>query len=104
MSLVIVSFVLLISLIANIVLAVNVADLDRAYNINRDKVENYEDIIDDLENDLYFYDRYVVFVPDDGTNIYHKADCYKFDSYYFWAYNVDAAKYKGFSPCNWCCD
>ena len=117
-ALVIVSFVLLISLIANMVLAVNVADLDRAYGINRDKVENYEDRIDGyldkindlkneidgLENDLYFYDKYVVFVSDDGTNIYHKVDCYKFDSSYFWAYNVEAAKGKGYRPCSWCCD
>ena len=111
LALVIVSFVLLVSLIANIVLAVNVADLDRAYHINRDKVENYEDLIDDyrneidgLENDLYFYDRHVVFVSDDGTNLYHKVDCYKFDSSYFWAYNTEKAVQLGYRPCSWCCD
>ena len=111
LALVIVSFVLLVSLITNIVLAVNVADLDRAYHINRDKVESYEDLIDDyqntidgLENNLYFYDKYVVFVSDDGTNLYHKVDCYKFDSSYFWAYNIDAAKDKGYRACSWCCD
>ena len=111
LALVIVSFVLLVSLIVNIVLAVNVADLDRAYHINRDKVEKYEDLIDDyrneidgLENDLYFYDKYVVFVSDDGTNLYHKVDCYKFDSSSFWAFNIDAAKDKGYRACSWCCD
>lgn len=111
LALVIVSFVLLASLITNIVLAVNVADLDRAYQINRDKVENYEDLIDDyqneidgLENDLYFYDRHVVFVSDDGTNLYHKVDCYKFDSSYFWAYNTEKAVQLGYRPCSWCCD
>ncbi len=117
-ALTIVSFVLLISIIANIILAVNVVDLDRAYRINRDKVENYEDRIDGyldkinnlkkevagLESDLYFYDKYVVFVSNDGTNLYHKVDCYKFDSSHFWAYNVNAAENKGYSPCSWCCD
>lgn len=117
-ALTIVSFVLLISVITNIVLAVNVADLDRAYGINRDKVENYEDRIDGyldrindleneidgLENDLYFYDQHVVFVSDDGTSIYHKLDCYKFDDSYFWAYNTEYAEYLGYTPCSWCCD
>ena len=111
LALVVVSCVLFISLIANIILAINVADLDRAYQINRDKVERYEDSIADyrtkisgLENDLYFYNKHVVFVSDDGTKIYHKVDCYKFDSSYFWAYNTEAAKSKGYTPCSWCCD
>lgn len=108
--LLILSFMLLVSLVANILLAVNITDLDRAYHINQEKVEKYEGLIDDyqyeilgLENDLYFYNKYVVFVSDDGTKLYHKVDCYKFDSTYFWAYNTEYAIYLGYSPCSWCC-
>ena len=96
LALVIVSFVLFVSLIVNIVLAVNVA----AY---RNELATYRDAFVRLE-DLYFYDQYVVFVSDDGTKIYHKVDCDKFDSSSFWAYNTEAAKSKGYTPCSWCCD
>jgi hypothetical protein len=100
----------LISIIVNAVLAYNVSDYKRAYDINYNKVEYYEYLIDDyqnqidgLENDLYFYNKHVVFVSDDGTNIYHKVDCYKFDSSYFWAYNTEKAVQLGYKPCSWCC-
>jgi hypothetical protein len=106
-ALVIVSFVLLISLIANIVLAVNVAknnDLENEIDDLENEIDDLENEIDGLENDLYFYDKHVVFVLNDGTNIYHKVDCYKFGSYSFWAFNVEAAKGRGYRPCSWCCD
>lgn len=111
LALVIVSFLLLASLIANNVLAVRVADLDRAYHINYDKVKNYEDLIDDyikeissLKRDLKFYDTHVVFVSDDGTNLYHKLDCSKYDRSRYWAFNIEAVQSKGYKACSSCCD
>lgn len=116
---------LLVSIIANIVLAVRVSDLDRAYTINRNKVEEYlssnrkyqddirllewevaglENKVAGMQEEIDFYDEYVVFVSDDGTNTYHNYRCFKFDSSYFWAYNINAAEQKGYSPCRWCCD
>ncbi len=115
-ALTIVSFILLVFVISNIALAIKVADFNRTYNINRNKIEDYEDSIDnyqdqikdlayyiaELENDLNFYNKYVVFVSDDGTNLYHKLNCDRFDSSSFWAYNIDAAKSQGYIRCVRC--
>lgn len=46
--------------------------------------------------------RLVVFVEDDGTNLYHKFECEKFVGNSFWAYNIDAAIEKGYEPCSLC--
>ena len=56
-----------------------------------------------LENELNFYERYVVVVSDDGTNLYHKYGCADFDDSYFWAYNVEAAEGRGYVPHKKCC-
>ena len=118
LALVIVSFVLLASLIANIVLAINVADLERAYHINRDKVDQYEkdlsdvrnkveqykDELSNVRNKVNFIDNNVVFIEDDGSNLYHKYDCYKFKGYSYWVHNVEYAVYRGYKPCSTCCD
>lgn len=53
---------------------------------------------------LDFFDEYVVFVEDDGTNLYHKYDCYRFKGDYFWAYNTDQAIDIGYEPCPRCCE
>lgn len=108
---VIVSFVLFVSIIINVLLAVNVSDYKSAYEINRDKVEGYEDLvgsyqndISDLRNELDFYNEYVVVVSDDGTNLYHKYGCRYFSDHYFWAYNTEKAIQLGYHPCSHCCD
>ena len=64
-----------------------------------------------MSDEIEFYDMYVVFVSDDGTNLYHKYDCVDFDTSYFWAYNTDyfwaynteTAKGRGYKPCPKCC-
>ena len=38
-----------------------------------------------------FIDDYVVFIEDDGTNLYHKFSCYKFRGDSFWVYNTENA-------------
>ena len=45
-----------------------------------------------------------VFIEDDGTNLYHKYDCYKFLGNNCWAHNTEYAKYLGYKPCPLCCD
>ena len=49
-----------------------------------------------------FIDDYVVFIEDDGTNLYHKFNCYKFRGDSFWVYNTENAVQQGFSPCPIC--
>ena len=64
------------------------------------------DKISEMESEIDFYDRYVVFVRDDNTDWYHKYDCMIFQNSYasFWAYNIDAAISEGFEPCFYCID
>ena len=51
---------------------------------------------------LDFFDSYVVFVEDDGSNLYHNYDCYRFLGNDFWAFNIDAAKDEGYRACSVC--
>lgn len=55
-----------------------------------------------LEREIEFYDEHIVFVPNDGTNLYHNYDCWKWRGSSFWAYNIDAAKSRGYSACSYC--
>ena len=108
---IILSVILLISIIANIWLAV---DLDLYQDIAWNRLQTIWDL--EEENDewvetclkfiekLYFYETYVVIVPDDGTNRYHIYGCDRLGDYDFWAYNTEAAKAKGYKACPYCCD
>ena len=49
-----------------------------------------------------FIDEYVVFVEDDGTDLYHKYDCHRFKKASFWAYNTEAAIESGYRECPYC--
>lgn len=53
--------------------------------------------------EIDFIDEFVVFIEDDGTDLYHKYQCSKFVGEYFWAFNVDAALERGALPCPLCC-
>lgn len=49
-----------------------------------------------------FIDDYVVFIEDDGTNLYHKFGCYRFKGRSFWVYNIEAAESRGYYACHLC--
>ena len=66
---------------------------------HRDKY--YEYWVSTFEQ-IDFFDRFVVFVEDDGTNKYHKYECSKFKGDSFWAFNIDAAKDEGYTACPYC--
>lgn len=57
-----------------------------------------------LKSDLNFFNRHVVFVLNDGMNVYHKYDCVLFENSRssFWAYNTEAAASRGYKPCSVC--
>lgn len=58
-------------------------------------VDDYEDLVD-------FVDDFVVFIEDDGTNLYHKYECYKFKGNSFWVYNTEMAIANGYNKCTLC--
>jgi len=62
----------------------------------RAKSATYKDKADFLDNEI-------AIVPDDGTYTYHKYGCLWLNkSSHFWAYNIEAAKAKGYKPCPYC--
>ena len=52
-----------------------------------------------------FYDTYIVFYLEDGTNLFHRYDCYYMENVgnRFYAYNKNAALGQGYYPCYYCC-
>lgn len=56
-----------------------------------------------MEDKLDFYNDSVVFVLDDGTNIYHRYKCPHWPTgrYSFWAYNPEAAASRGYYKCSY---
>ena len=97
--------------ISNVDLRENISSLEKTNASLKEKNEGlkeeneqYYDYWVESFNEIAFYDEYVVFVEDDGTNLYHKYDCSKFTGDSFWAFNVDAAKDEGYKPCSRCCD
>lgn len=98
-----------LSVILNVVQLANMTDLNNNIEYWKNKADKLEDNVSDLRSDLLenkelvtFIDEFVVFVEDDGTDYYHKYECYKFKGNYFWAYNVDAAKEQGYTACPSC--
>ena len=68
------------------------------------EVNQLKNKVDSLTEEISFYDEHIVFIEDDGTNLYHHYDCYAFVGNSFWAYNTEAAEGKGYKPCPLCCD
>lgn len=66
------------------------------------EISAYKRDIGAMSEEIAFYDEHVVFVEDDGTNFYHRYDCYGFQGNSYWAYNIEAASGKGYKPCPRC--
>lgn len=49
-----------------------------------------------------FVDKYVVFIEDDGSNVYHKFECYRFKREQFYVLNIEWAEVDGYTPCDRC--
>lgn len=75
----------------------------RDISTKSDEVKKLQTEKNQMLLEISFYDFHVVFVSNDGTKLYHKYDCSNFDSSYFWAYNTEAAKSHGYTPCSECC-
>lgn len=88
---------------------INTQELKAEISDLESQVKNKQSIIDSLQSQVWdneelvdFVDNYVVFVEDDGTNYYHKYECYRFKGDYFWAFNIEAARDKGYKACPYC--
>ncbi len=66
------------------------------YNWAEEKLSFYEE-------KLSFYEDHVVIVPNNNTYTYHIYGCKYCDTTRFWAYNTEAARDRGYSPCKYCC-
>lgn len=54
-----------------------------------------------IQGKLNYYEKNAVFVTESGTK-YHKADCYHIYGKSHWIYNVEAAKWRGYTACADC--
>lgn len=109
LTIAVLSVFLFVSIIFNAVQLHKINEIDAQRRFAEKQVDNLLSNISDLEYQLRvnqniadFVDEYVVFVEDDGTNFYHKFDCYRFVGNYFWVYNIDAVIGGDFSPCPYC--
>ena len=73
------------------------SEYEKRYNL-------YYDFFRDNHSYIEFLDNTVVFVNNDGSYVYHKYDCTKFDISDFYAHNINHAIDIGCTPCPSCCD
>lgn len=64
----------------------------------------YNEYWNETNAKMELFDSWIVFIENDGTNLYHKYDCNKFVGADCWAHNVEYAEINGYSPCPRCCD
>ena len=98
----IISAVSIIALIANLHNAEQeLSDLNSKYETLLDYKESLISELNSAENDLIYLSTNAVFVTTTGSK-YHRYDCHYLDGSYFWIYNIELAKYKGYKPCSEC--
>lgn len=66
----------------------SVADLEAQLELLREKTD--------------FFDTYIVFLQEDGTEVFHSYDCETFTRHGYKAYNKQQALYLGYQPCPLC--
>lgn len=103
------AIILGISLILNVVQLMDRNELDERRWYWMERAEELEGEVSDLESELWqhedladFIDDYVVFIEDNGTNLYHKYSCNSFKGSSFWVLNIEAAIGRGYSQCSQC--
>ena len=55
-----------------------------------------------LEREKAFVDERTAYVSFDGTGLYHCSDCVYFDRTSFTVYDINTAKARGLTPCEYC--
>lgn len=74
-----------------------------------DELDSLKAQVEDLEDEntsylkkVTFMDRFVVFVENDGSKLYHTYNCSRFKKEDFWVFNPSYAKNQGYSECPNC--
>ncbi len=87
----------------NATLLEEVTALERQAETLRGQVERLTAANDANSAKATFLDTYVVFVNNDGSDVYHTYDCPQFTRQSFWAYSRKLAESYGYTPCPSCC-
>lgn len=84
-------------------------ELEETIKDLEEELERTEKVLSDLKdsNKAYktkadFMDKYVVFVENNNSKVYHTYDCEEFSRSNFWAYSRKLAESNGFGPCEVC--
>lgn len=110
-TIVVVLMFILVAVLTVIALQMNgqITDLQKQLSQKQNTINGLLNSVDELQGQIQdneelinFVDDYVVFVEDDGTNLYHKYECYRFKGESFWVYNTEKAVQFDFSPCPKC--
>ncbi len=80
------------------------SELKRECSDLQSEIEELQAQLNQVPDRLKFYDEFIVFVEDDGTDFYHKYECDKFKGEDFWAYNIEQAIWRDYKPCPLCCE
>ena len=88
----------------------DLSDLQEALEEQIETVKEVQDELDEMSKKYKsakeksdFMDTYIVFVNNNGSNLYHTFDCHSFTKSNFWAYSRKLAENYGYSPCPDCC-
>lgn len=101
---IIIAILLVVSIVISLILHIQNTKLnDRIEELEIENQQYYNYWVESFEQ-IAFFDEFVVFVEDDGTNWYHKYECRRFTGNDFWAFNIDAAIIDGYKPCPFCCE
>ncbi len=101
---IIIAILLVVSIVISLILHIQNTKLnDRIEELEIENQQYYDYWVESFEQ-IAFFDEFVVFVEDDGTNWYHKYECRRFTGNDFWAFNIDAAIIDGYKPCPFCCE
>jgi hypothetical protein len=73
------------------------------YDLEKENEQYYDYWVDTFDK-MDVFDSWIVFIENDGTNLYHKYDCNKFVFKDSWAHNIEYAEYIGYKPCPRCYD
>ena len=104
-----VALVLVASIILNVVQFIDRNEIIEQKDYWERRADALQERLMDATSELWssqqlsnFVNNYVVFIENDGTNLYHKFACSKFKGSSFWVYNINQAQQKGYSECSQC--
>lgn len=80
----------------------NIKSLTEELEESRQTVIDLKASMKEYKTKADFMDKYVVFVENNNSKVYHTYDCEEFSRSNFWAYSRKLAESNGFGPCEVC--